>query len=109
VRRCAEAAGEARAPAGRSFAGTAGVVAALSLLSKVLGMVREGVIASHFGTSATADAFNFASCVPVLCVTTIGGLNGALHSAVTSVTANMCVSGCRVGRDWALCDACAHA
>ena len=65
---------------------TASIVGALGLMSKVLGVVREGVIASKFGTGPTVDAFSFASSIPLLFVTSIGGINGALHTAITTVS-----------------------
>ena len=39
---------------------------ALTLVSKILGFVREMVIAAYFGTSAAADAYQIASAIPMI-------------------------------------------
>ena len=59
------------------------------LALQVLGLVREQLISSYLGLTGLADAFNLASTFPVLCLTGIGGLNGALHSATASTAAQL--------------------
>lgn len=56
---------------------------------QVLGLLREQLISSYLGLTGLADAFNLASTFPVLCLTGIGGLNGALHSATASTAAQL--------------------
>lgn len=53
----------ADAPRKRFFA-AAGLVAALSILSRLLGYVREALLASRFGASAVTDAFLVAQEIP---------------------------------------------
>ena len=43
---------------------SSGVVSAMTLISRVLGMVRDMVVASYFGSSASADAFFVAFKIP---------------------------------------------
>ena len=57
--------------------------------AQVLGLLREQLISSFLGLTGLADAFNLASTFPVLCLTGIGGLNGALHSATSSTAAQL--------------------
>lgn len=57
--------------------------------AQVLGLLREQLISSYLGLTGLADAFNLASTFPVLCLTGIGGLNGALHSATASTAAQL--------------------
>lgn len=61
------------------------MVGAFSLMSKFMGVFRESIIAGNFGVGAVADAFHFSISVPILFLTSVGGLNGALHSAIVSV------------------------
>ena len=50
----------------RSVLKSTGVVGALTLLSRVTGLVREQLIAATFGASAATDAFNVAFSIPNL-------------------------------------------
>ena len=58
---------------------SSGAMAAATLLSRVLGMVREMVYASFMGTTAIADAFTFAFKIPNLFRRLLG--EGALTAA----------------------------
>ncbi len=49
---------------GRSLLKSAGVVSAMTMLSRVLGLVRDTVIAHSFGASAATDAFFVAFKIP---------------------------------------------
>jgi len=61
----------------------AGVVAALTLLSRVLGLVRDAACAALFGAGVTWDAFSFAFRVPNLLRRLLG--EGALSAAFVPV------------------------
>src|SRR6187402_1674640 len=50
----------------RTVAKSAGLVGAATLLSRVLGLVREQVMASWFGAGFATDAFNVAFRIPNL-------------------------------------------
>lgn len=52
----------------------AAVIALLTTGAKVLGLVKEMAIASHFGTSAQVDAFVLALSVPTLAINVVVGL-----------------------------------
>lgn len=67
------------------FARCVGIIGGGALVSKALGLVREQLVSTSLGLGGLADAFNLASTFPVLCLTGIGGLNGALHSATASI------------------------
>ncbi|MBH8571781.1 murein biosynthesis integral membrane protein MurJ [Nostocaceae cyanobacterium CENA369] len=71
----------------RSFAGIAGIVAAATLISKVVGLVRQLAIAAAFGVGAAATAYSYAYIIPGFLLILLGGVNGPLHSAVVSVLA----------------------
>jgi putative peptidoglycan lipid II flippase len=53
-------------PAGRSMMKAAGIISAFTLLSRVLGLVREQVFAALLGAGFYADAFNTAFRIPNL-------------------------------------------
>ena len=62
---------------------SAGVVAVMTILSRVLGLWRFRILARMFGASAVADAFNFAFVAPNLTRRLFG--EGALTSAFVPV------------------------
>jgi len=51
-------------PAARKVVQAAGIVLAMNLVSRVLGYVRDAVIAKEFGTSGATDAFMVAYTIP---------------------------------------------
>jgi putative peptidoglycan lipid II flippase len=59
-------AGESRPDTSRSLARSAGVIGATTLTSRILGLVREQVMAYFFGASNAVDAFNVAFRIPNL-------------------------------------------
>jgi putative peptidoglycan lipid II flippase len=69
----------------RSIAGIAGIVAAGTLISKVVGLVRQQVIAATFGLGVVADAYQYAYVIPGFLLILLGGINGPFHSAIVSV------------------------
>ncbi len=71
----------------RSLAGIAGIVAAATLLSKVLGLFRQTAIAAAFGTGPVASAYTIAYIVPGFLLILLGGINGPFHSAIVSAVA----------------------
>jgi putative peptidoglycan lipid II flippase len=71
----------------RSLAGIAGIVAIATLLSKVIGLVREQVIAAAFGIGTVVNAYAYAYVIPGFLLILLGGINGPFHSALISVLA----------------------
>ncbi|MCA1903757.1 MAG: murein biosynthesis integral membrane protein MurJ [Cyanobacteria bacterium KgW148] len=69
----------------RSLLGIAGIVAVATLLSKVMGLVRQVTIAWAFGVGAAVDAYNYAYVIPGFLLILLGGINGPFHSAIVSV------------------------
>jgi putative peptidoglycan lipid II flippase len=68
---------------GRTFS----IVAVLSVISKVIGLARDVVVASAYGTSVLADAYNYAYLFTGNVLILFGGLGGPFHSAtVTTLT-----------------------
>lgn len=63
----------------------ASIIALLSLISKVVGLFRDQIIAYYCGLSAVTDAYQVASLIPIqFALIMLGGLNGPFHSAVVS-------------------------
>jgi putative peptidoglycan lipid II flippase len=69
----------------RSLAGIAGIVALATLISKVVGLVRQLAIAAAFGLGAAKSAYDIAAIIPAFFVILLGGINGPFHSAMVSV------------------------
>jgi putative peptidoglycan lipid II flippase len=62
-------------------------VAAATLISKIVGLVRQQAIAAAFAVGSVADAYNFAYVIPGFLLVLLGGINGPFHSAIVSVVA----------------------
>ena len=71
----------------RSLAGIAGIVAVATLISKIVGLVRQQAIAAAFGVGAAAEAYSYAYNIPSFLLILLGGINGPFHSAIVSVLA----------------------
>ena len=71
----------------RSLAGIAGIVAAATLLSKIVGLLRQQGTAAAFSVGPVADAYSFAYVIPGFLLVLLGGINGPFHSAIVSVIA----------------------
>ncbi len=70
-----------------SLSKTFSVVAILSVLSKVIGLARDVVVAAAYGTSILADAYNYAYLFTGNILILFGGLGGPFHSATVSTLA----------------------
>jgi putative peptidoglycan lipid II flippase len=70
---------------GHSVAKTFGIVAILTVLSKVAGLVRDIAVAAAYGTSVVADAYNFAYLFTGNILILFGGLGGPFHSSTVSI------------------------
>src|SRR5580704_1401192 len=84
---------EPRPPAARSagFVGHAKLISVLTLLSRILGMVRESVVANYFGATVVAQAFSVAFSIPNLFRKLLG--EGALSAAFIPLYAQTLKSG----------------
>ena len=59
----------------------AGFVGIITVVSKIVGLLRDLVIAKFYGTTITADAYNFAYLLTGNALILLGGLGGPFHSA----------------------------
>lgn len=73
--------GQAQPSLGKTF----GVVAILTVLSKVVGLVRDIVVAHAYGTGIVADAYNYAYLFTGNILILFGGLGGPFHSATVAI------------------------
>lgn len=64
---------------------TFGIVAILTVLSKVVGLARDMVVASCYGTGIVADAYNYAYMFTGNIFILFGGLGGPFHSSTVTV------------------------
>lgn len=87
---------------GRQIARAAGVVMALFVLSRLLGLVRQMVISALFGTSRALDAYLTAARIPEMIFLLVAG--GALGSAFIPTFADYLAVEDRVGA-WRLASA----
>lgn len=71
----------------RSLAGIAGIVAIATLISKVVGLVRQLAIAFAFGVGTAKAAYDISAIVPSFFLILLGGINGPFHSAMVSALA----------------------
>jgi putative peptidoglycan lipid II flippase len=69
----------------RSLLNIATIVAFATLLSKVMGLLRQMAIAAAFGVGVAAEAYNYAYIIPGFLLILLGGINGPFHSAIVSV------------------------
>jgi len=63
----------------------ASLVAILTVFSKILGLVRDLVIANYFGTSMQADAFNIAYLLTGNFFIILGGIGGPFYSSMVAI------------------------
>lgn len=69
----------------QSLGKTFGLVAFLTILSKVAGLIRDIVILQAFGTNWLSDAYNFAYQMTGNILILFGGLGGPFHSSTVAV------------------------
>jgi len=90
---------------GRQIAKAAVMVMALFALSRLLGIVRQAIVAALFGTGSDLDAFVVANQIPEAVFLIVGG--GALGSAFIPVFAS-CLACDERARGWRLASAIAN-
>jgi putative peptidoglycan lipid II flippase len=69
----------------KSLVSIARVVAIATLLSKVVGLIRQVIVSAAFGLGTVTTAYSYAQVVPFFFFVLLGGINGPFHSSVTSV------------------------
>ena len=68
---------------------TAWVIAVIIVISKIIGFLRDVVIANYYGAGLVSDAYFYAYQIPSLALILLGGVGGPFHSAVVSVFSKM--------------------
>jgi putative peptidoglycan lipid II flippase len=61
-----------------------GIVAVLTVISKVIGLARDVVVAAAYGTTFLADSYNYAFMFTGNILILFGGLGGPFHSATVT-------------------------
>ena len=79
---------EARPKSAAAFVAHAKLISILTLLSRILGMARESVVANYFGATVVAQAFSVAFSIPNLFRKLLG--EGALSAAFIPLYALFC-------------------
>ena len=64
---------------------TAWIIAVIIVISKLIGFLRDIVIANYYGAGLVSDAYFYAYQIPSLALILLGGVGGPFHSAVVSV------------------------
>ena len=61
------------------------VIAVVTIVSKLIGFVRDIIIANYYGASMVSDAYYYAYQIPSLSLILLGGVGGPFHSATVAV------------------------
>lgn len=69
----------------KSVLKAAWVIAVVTVISKLVGFLRDVVVANYYGASLASDAYFYAYQFPALAVTLLGGIGGPFHSATVAV------------------------
>lgn len=72
-------------PESKGIFRAAWVIALVIILSKFVGLLRDIVLAKHYGASMVSDAYFFALQIPSLAIILLGGVGGPFHSATVAV------------------------
>ncbi len=69
------------------------LIALVTIASKLIGFVRDLVVANFYGATLISDAYFYALQIPSLAIIILGGVGGPFHSAAVAVFSKL------VGRD----------
>ena len=69
----------------KSVLKAAWLIAVVTVISKLVGFIRDMVVANYYGASLASDAYFYAYQFPALAVTLLGGMGGPFHSATVAV------------------------
>ncbi len=61
------------------------MIALVTVLSKIIGFLRDVVTAKYYGTTWQSDAYFYAYQIPSFAIILLGGVGGPLHSATVAV------------------------
>ncbi len=69
----------------QSLLKAAWIIAFVTIISKLIGFLRDIVIANFYGAGMVSDAYFYAYQIPAISIVLLGGIGGPFHSAVVSV------------------------
>ena len=61
------------------------LIAVVTIVSKLIGFVRDIVVAKYYGASLVSDAYYYAYQIPSLSLILLGGVGGPFHSATVAI------------------------
>ena len=61
------------------------LIAVVTVISKLVGFLRDIIIANYYGATTVSDAYFYAYQIPALAVILLGGIGGPFHSATVAV------------------------
>src|SRR5574344_257453 len=70
---------------GPSLLKAAWLIAVVTIVSKLIGFIRDVVTANCYGASTVSDAYFYAYQLPALAIVLLGGVGGPFHSATVAV------------------------
>ena len=70
---------------GPSVLRAAWLIAVVTIISKLIGFIRDVTIANCYGASTVSDAYFYAYQLPALAIIILGGVGGPFHSATVAV------------------------
>ena len=73
----------------QSLLKAAWIIAFVTIISKLIGFLRDVVIANFYGAGMVSDAYFYAYQIPAISIILLGGVGGPFHSAVVSVFSKM--------------------
>ncbi len=73
----------------QSLLKAAWIIAFITIISKMIGFLRDVVTANYYGAGTTSDAYFYAYQIPALALILLGGVGGPFHSATVAVFAKL--------------------
>ncbi len=73
----------------QSLLKAAWIIAFVTIVSKLIGFLRDVVIANFYGAGMVSDAYFYAYQIPAISIILLGGVGGPFHSAVVAVFSKM--------------------
>ena len=61
------------------------IIAVVTIISKLIGFIRDIIIANYYGATLVSDAYYYAYQIPSLSLILLGGVGGPFHSATVAV------------------------
>ena len=61
------------------------IIAVVTIFSKLIGFIRDVVVANYYGATTVSDAYFYAYQIPSLAIILLGGVGGPFHSATVAV------------------------